>query len=210
MREFDERYQSEVHHNHWLVTERRFAEVAIHAFRRLLRSHGADITIIRRSKRSPRHRSAATVDFKIALNTDMACEYGRDLRHRRDVQAAANGTLIEGSESECFVRAFRAAMKKYGFTFSEPQTLQRRERALIQTIDTLLPIATKQRFNELRERREDETLTNAEHKVAIELVDLIEGHHVRRMQAAQKLSKLRGSPFLNALDEFGLMKPLHD
>ena len=81
---------------------------------------------------------------------------------------------------------------------------------MIQTIDSLLPIATKQRFNELRERRQDETLTNAEHNEALELVDLIEGHHVRRMQAAQKLSQLRGTPFLNALDDFGLMKPPHD
>lgn len=210
MREFDERYQTEVLHNHWLITERRFVEVAIHAFRRLLRSHGADITIVRRSKRSPRHRSSVPVNFKIALNTDMAREYGRDLRLRHDVPAATSGILIEGSESARFVRAFRVAMKKYGFTFSEPQPLPRRERTLIQTIDTLLPIATKQRFNELRERREDESLSNAEHKEAIELWDLIEGHHVRRMQAAQKLAKLRGTPFLNALDEFGLMKPLHD
>ena len=83
MREFDERYRSEVHHNHWLVEERRFAEVAIHAFRRLLRSHGTDIGILRRPKSSPRHRSADPVDFKIALNTEMAREYGLDLRGSR-------------------------------------------------------------------------------------------------------------------------------
>ena len=209
MREFDDRYRSEVHHNHWLVTEHRFAEVAIHAFRRLLRSHGVDIAIVRRLKRSPRHRSADPVDFKIALNTDMAREYGRDLRSR-GLGEPASGAFIEGSESERFVRAFQAAFKKYGFKFSSTQTLPKRERAPFQTIDGLLPVATRQRFRVLSQRCSDETITQAEHKEVLELVDVIEGHHVRRMQAARKLSKLRGTPFLNALDEFGLMQPLHD
>lgn len=210
MREFDERYRSEVHHNHWLVEERRFADVAIHTFRRLLRSHGVDITVLRRPKRAPRQRSSDPLDFKIALNVEMSREYGRDLRSRRDVEANASGAFLEGSESERFVRAFQAALKKYGIKFSSTQTLPKRERVQFQTIDGLLPIATKQRYRELGQRCEDETLTNAEQKELLELVHVVEMHHVRRMQAAQKLAKLRGTLFLNALDEFGLMQPLHD
>ena len=210
MREFDDRYRSEVLHNHWLVTERRFAEVAIHAFRRLLRSHGADIVIQRRPKRSPRHRSADPLDFKIALNTDMACEYGLDLRGSRKQAGTAARALIEGSELDHFVRAFQAVLLKRGFKFSATQLVPKRERSLFQTIDSLLPVATRQRFRELSQRCSDETITNAEHKEVLGLCDVIEGHHVQRMQAARKLSKLRATPFLNALDEFGLMKPLHD
>ena len=210
MREFDDRYRSEVLHNHWLVTERRFAEVAIHAFRRLLRSHGADIVIQRRPKRSPRHRSADPLDFKIALNTDMACEYGLDLRGSRKQAGTAARALIEGSELDHFVRAFQAVLLKRGFKFSATQLVPKRERSLFQTIDSLLPVATRQRFRELSQRCSAETITNAEHKEVLGLCDVIEGPHVPRMQAARKLSKLRATPFLNALDEFGLMKPLHD
>ena len=210
MREFDERYQSEVHHNHWLVTERRFAEVAIHAFRRLLRSHGADIVIQQRPKRSPRHRSADPLDFKIALNTDMAREYGLDLRESRKHADHSPEAFIEGSESDRFVNAFQAVLLKRGFKFSATQLIPKRERPLFQTIDSLLPVVTRQRFRELSQRCSDETITNAEHKEVLGLGDIIEGHHVQRMQAARKLSKLRGTLFLNALDEFGLMQPLHD
>ena len=210
MREFDERYRGEVFHNHWLVEERRFAEVAIHAIRRLLRSHGADITIQRRPKHSPRHRSSDPLNFKIALNTDMAREYGLDLRESRKLVGTAPGAFIAGSESDRFVRAFQTVLVKRGFKFSSTTSVSNRERVLFQKIDSLLPISTKQRYRELSQRCADETITNAEHKEVLKLVDVVEGHHVERIQAAQKLSQLRGTPFLNALDEFGLMKPLHD
>ncbi len=210
MREFDQAYLGEVQHNHWLVEERRFAEVAIHALRRLLRSHGVDVLISRRPPLAPKHRSAAPLDFKIALNTKLAREYGRDLRGDRKTAGTVTGAFIEGSESERFVRAFQTVFQRYGFEFSPTKPLPKREQALIQTIDSLLPVATRQRYRELSQRCSDETITNAEHKEVLGLIDVIEGHHVQRMQAAQKLAKLRGTPFLNALDEFGLMQPLHD
>ena len=209
MREFDRAYQCEMIHNGWRF-EARLPELALHAFRRLLRSHAVDVMVKTQPLRPSKSRSTNALNFKISLNTRMAREYGRQLKVGRHAGSQQPTAFIEGSESDLFFRAFQASLVIYGLEVSTPQLLPKRELPLIRVIDSTPPDATRLRYNELTARCADETLTKRERDELLKLVDVVECQHAERLKAVAKLSEIRKVSFLDMLKQFGLMTTEHE
>jgi len=90
-----------------------------------------------------------------------------------------------------------------------PPHLPRREAELLQRINEGLPETTWARYEVLKEKRDAETLTEAEHQELIRLVDEVEGWNVRRLELVADLAKLRGVRFQDLVRELGLGAPSH-
>jgi hypothetical protein len=63
------------------------------------------------------------------------------------------------------------------------------------------------RYHALKEKRDAETLTDAEHAELIRLVNEVEGWNVRRLEAAAELAKREGEPFRDLVKQLGLGPP---
>jgi hypothetical protein len=90
-----------------------------------------------------------------------------------------------------------------------PPHLPRAEAELLQRINEGLPEATWERYHALKEKRDAETLTEAEHAELIRLVNQVEGWNVRRLEAVAELAKLRGVRFPDLVKQLGLGAPVH-
>ncbi|MGH9842789.1 MAG: STAS/SEC14 domain-containing protein [Blastocatellia bacterium] len=69
--------------------------------------------------------------------------------------------------------------------------LSKKETSLFLRINRGLPQEKQQRYDELRQKREDETLTQAEHAELLQFVEEIETIWADRLQAILALAKLR-------------------
>jgi hypothetical protein len=58
-----------------------------------------------------------------------------------------------------------------------------------------LPLDVRQRYVQLSRKCQEETLTAAEHRELIELIDIIETNHAARVSRVLKLAQLRGVSF---------------
>ncbi|MFM9963217.1 MAG: hypothetical protein ACKV2Q_18570 [Planctomycetaceae bacterium] len=198
MDEFHQAYSREVNHSGWLVEEQRFPLLALHAFRRWLRREGFDVEIQKRMRASKR-RSKDAIAFKFTLDKALRLAYERELHE--DFGAI---------QFELFCRAFQAVISRYGFEVSVPRQLPERELKFIKVIDSQVAEKTWERYCVLDQQCADESLTEADQKTFLKLVEAVEGHHVKRLQAVQALSRLRRVDFFETLNDFGLGKPSDD
>jgi hypothetical protein len=78
------------------------------------------------------------------------------------------------------------------------------ESALLEKINRGLSAEQLQRFLHLQERREAETLTEAEHEELMTLIAAIEQLDAERVQYLGELAQLRKIPLRQLMDELGL------
>ncbi len=90
-----------------------------------------------------------------------------------------------------------------------PPHLPRAEAELLQQINEGLPEKTWARYQALKQKRDAETLTEAEHAELLDLVGEVEGWNVRRLELAGELAKQRGVPLRDLARELGLGPPTH-
>lgn len=90
-----------------------------------------------------------------------------------------------------------------------PPHLPHEEAELLQKINQGLPGATWERYQALKLKRDDETLTPEEHAELIALTDAIEGWNVQRLEIVSQLAKLRGVQLPEMMKELGLLPPSH-
>lgn len=77
-----------------------------------------------------------------------------------------------------------------------------RERALLEVIQKRLPLEQRERLNYLRQRNEDEEITEAEHQELLMYVERVEQQDVERLGALIQLAQLRSCDLKIVIDEF--------
>lgn len=90
-----------------------------------------------------------------------------------------------------------------------PAGLTAAEAALLERINEGLPEGLWARYEALKEERDAETLTEAEHAELIRLVNEVEIWNARRLEAVAELAKLRGVRFADLVKQLGLGTPQH-
>jgi hypothetical protein len=90
-----------------------------------------------------------------------------------------------------------------------PPHLPRAEAELLQQINEGLPEKTWARYQALKQKRDAETLTEAEHAELLDLVGEVEGWNVRRLELVGELATQRGVPLRELVRELGIGPPLH-
>jgi histidyl-tRNA synthetase len=88
--------------------------------------------------------------------------------------------------------------------------LEPEETQLLLEINRGLPTVLLQRYQVLRERREDETLTEAEYEELLQLSDQIEVLGANRLEALAKLADLRQVPLVQLMDDLGIQSANFD
>lgn len=81
------------------------------------------------------------------------------------------------------------------------------ESALLVRINQGLPAALHERMADLRAKREDETITDAEYEELTRLTDQAEELHAERMAALVELAKYRGVSLAVLMDRLGIHFP---
>lgn len=84
------------------------------------------------------------------------------------------------------------------------------EAALLREINRGLPQETWQRYSELKEKRQAETLTPEEHVELIALSDRVEEMNVRRMDNVVQLARLRQTSVDALMEDLGLKSPVYE
>jgi hypothetical protein len=79
---------------------------------------------------------------------------------------------------------------------------------LREEISRPLPRELHNRYRQLSERCQNETLTASEHRELIELIDIIEAHHAARVARVLKLAQLQGAEFDDLMQQFGLRQEI--
>jgi hypothetical protein len=95
-----------------------------------------------------------------------------------------------------FVRARRKA-----------NVLTTEETVLLSAINQGIPSELHDRYEILLEKRDDETLTEAEYAELLEISNQIEAFGVKRIEALAKLATLRQVPLLKLMDDLGIQSP---
>lgn len=83
------------------------------------------------------------------------------------------------------------------------------ESPLLQRINTPLPGPTTQRAKELNDKRQAETLTEAEYAELLALNAVIEAFDAERLEAMAQLAELRGLTLAQLRQQLGLDKSRH-
>ena len=83
------------------------------------------------------------------------------------------------------------------------------ESALLARINQGLPAALRERIAWLRDKREDESITDAAYEELTRLTDRAEELHADRMAALVELAKCRGVSLAVLLDQLGIHFPEH-
>jgi hypothetical protein len=95
-----------------------------------------------------------------------------------------------------FVRARRKA-----------NVLTTEETVLLSAINQGIPSELHDRYEILLERRDDETLTEAEYAELLDIGDQIEAFGVKRIEALAKLATIRQVPLPKLMDDLGIQSP---
>lgn len=74
-------------------------------------------------------------------------------------------------------------------------------------INTGLSESQQQRFTELNQKRQDETLTDSEHQELLALNEVMEQRNVERMQSLCKLAQLHHVPLTTLMQDLGIRTP---
>lgn len=78
------------------------------------------------------------------------------------------------------------------------------EADLIETINQTLSLTEQTQYQVLIEKRQAETLTEAEYQCLIELSDRLDFYHSQRMTALAQLGRMRQKSLLGMMAEFGI------
>jgi hypothetical protein len=97
------------------------------------------------------------------------------------------------------VLSLRAKMRAP--SISQPET------ELLQKINESLPEATWRRYRHLVMLRRQERLTEAEYEELLQISDIIEKHHVQRIELLVELATLRGQSLDQVMHDLGI-KPM--
>jgi hypothetical protein len=79
----------------------------------------------------------------------------------------------------------------------------KREAILLQKVNQSLPVATQQRFDDLNEKRRDETLTDEEHQELLALIEQIEENDVERVKDLGQLAQWRNVSLIGSHETVG-------
>lgn len=82
--------------------------------------------------------------------------------------------------------------------------LSKKESGLFLTLNRTLPGAQQQRYEELMEKRWEETLTKKEHAELLQLIDALQQLWIERWQAVLDLAKLRKVPPQEMMRQLGV------
>jgi hypothetical protein len=103
----------------------------------------------------------------------------------------------DGIEPEAFV----IKLLEDQFASKSPEAMTESE--LLVEASRGLPPAVWQRYHELIDRTQQQSIDEAEHREFIELNELVETTHARRMACATELAMRRGVPLRGLMDELG-------
>jgi hypothetical protein len=81
------------------------------------------------------------------------------------------------------------------------------ESTLLREINRGIPAELSDRYEILADKRDDETLTEAEYQELLDIVEQIEAWGVTRLEALVKLSELRQVPLLQLMADLGIKAP---
>jgi hypothetical protein len=81
------------------------------------------------------------------------------------------------------------------------------ESILLRTINRGIPAELSNRYEILADKRDDETLTEAEHTELLAIGDQIETIGVQRLEALVKLAELKQVPLLQLMADLGIQTP---
>jgi hypothetical protein len=81
------------------------------------------------------------------------------------------------------------------------------ETALLLEINQGIPTDLHDRYQVLLEKRDIETLTDAEYMELLDISNQIEGFGVKRIEALAKLATLRQVPLLKLMGDLGIQSP---
>lgn len=82
--------------------------------------------------------------------------------------------------------------------------LKANEARLLETINATLPLDERTAYRSLSTRRQNGTLTPAEHRELLRLTDAVETLNARRMQSVVKLAALRKTTVPELMERLGL------
>jgi hypothetical protein len=81
------------------------------------------------------------------------------------------------------------------------------ETTLLSEINQGIPAKLHDRYEILLEKRDDETLTEAEYAELLDISNQIEAFGVKRIEALAKLATIRQVPLLKLMDDLGIQTP---
>jgi hypothetical protein len=81
------------------------------------------------------------------------------------------------------------------------------ESTLLREINRGIPAELSDRYDILADKRDDETLTEAEYQELLDVAEQIESLGVKRLEAIVKLSELRQVPFPQLMVDLGIQTP---
>jgi len=86
-------------------------------------------------------------------------------------------------------------------------SLSRKETELLRKINQGLPVGIQQRFDELTAKRRAETLNPDEHQELLQVLDQIEHHDVKRLEALAELAQVRNVSIRVLMKDLGIHSP---
>ena len=125
----------------------------------------------------------------------------RQLSTEQILSAVSHLSLPELEQVFDHVLALQAARKAAHLSAAES--------ALLARINQGLPAALRERIACLRDKREDETITDAEYEELTRLTDRAEELHADRMAALVELAKCHGVSLAALMDQLGIHFPEH-
>lgn len=81
------------------------------------------------------------------------------------------------------------------------------ESTLLRQINSGIPAELRDRYEILADKRDDETLTEAEHTELLDIGDRIEKIGVQHLEALVQLAELRQVPLLQLMADLGIQTP---
>lgn len=117
-------------------------------------------------------------------------------------QLIAGVSQLETSELEAYVEKVSSLLAR-----RRSPGLSTQEVELLQTINQSLPAEVEERYSELQNRVQAETITSSEHEELMKLVDTIELADAERLQAMITLSQIRQMPLSKLMEQLGINPP---
>ncbi len=109
---------------------------------------------------------------------------------------------LSESELEEFAREVSALIAR-----RKAPSLSQRDSELLLKINQGIPTEIQQRYNELIEKRRDETLTESEYPELMRLTQKVEQLDVQRVEYLVELARLRGTSLTGLMDALGITTP---
>jgi len=129
-------------------------------------------------------------------------EFDSELEQQLQQEAAASGMNPEAF----VVDVVTTRLNRFHVRPASASPLSVDESRWLQEINRGPDEATWQRYRQLVQQRQDETISEGDLSELIRLSDVIEVDHVRRLEAVSELAKLRGTTLDALMKELGLWR----